>query len=134
MKEVIDFLTKSQVYYLATVGLDGKPKVRPFGFVMEEGGKIYFCTANNKNVYQEMQKQPWVEFSTCGENFSWIRLNGKAVFSDDLTIKAKVLELSSLVKSIYNTPDNPIFEIFYLDEASATFYDFSGNPPKTIKL
>ncbi len=134
MKEVIDFLTKSQIYYLATVGLDGKPKVRPFGFVMEEGGKIYFCTSNDKKVYKEMKKQPWVEFSACGENFSWIRLSGKAVFSKDLAIKSKVLDLSPQVKSIYNSPDNPIFEIFYLDEASAIFYDFSGNPPKTFKL
>jgi uncharacterized pyridoxamine 5'-phosphate oxidase family protein len=134
MKEVIDFLTKSQIYYLATVGLDGKPKVRPFGFVMEDGGKIYFCTSNNKNVYKEMKKQPWVEFSACGENFAWIRLNGKAVFSKELSLKNKVLELSPLVKSIYKTPENPIFEIFYLAEATATFYDFSGKPPRTIKL
>lgn len=134
MKEVIDFLNKSKVYYLATTGLDDKPKVRPFGFVMEEGGKIYFCTANTKNVYKEMKKQPWVEFCACGENFSWLRLSGKAVFSKDLVIKSKVLDLSPLVKSLYKTPDNPIFEAFYLDEAKATFYDFSGQPPKTMKL
>jgi uncharacterized pyridoxamine 5'-phosphate oxidase family protein len=134
MKEVIDFLNKSKIYYLSTAGLDGKPKVRPFGFVMEEGGRIYFCTANTKNVYKEMKKQPWVEFCTCGENFSWLRLSGKAVFSKDLAIKSKVLDLSPLVKSIYKTPDNPIFEAFYLDEATATFYSFSGQPPKTIKF
>jgi uncharacterized pyridoxamine 5'-phosphate oxidase family protein len=134
MKEVIDFLTKSKIYYLATVGLDGKPKVRPFGFVMEEGGKIYFCTSNDKKVYKEMKKQPWIEFCACGENFSWLRLSGKAVFSKDLAIKSKVLDLSPRVKSIYKSPDNPIFEIFYLDEAVATFYDFSGNPPKKFKL
>ncbi|MBN1972877.1 MAG: pyridoxamine 5'-phosphate oxidase family protein [Sedimentisphaerales bacterium] len=134
MKEVIDFLTKSQVFYLATAGLDGKPKVRPFGLVIEEDGKIYFCTSNKKNVYKEMKKQPWVEISACGENFSWVRLSGRAVFSNNLAIKSKVLDLSPFVKSIYKTPDNPIFEIFYLDEASATFYDFSGKTPKTVKL
>jgi uncharacterized pyridoxamine 5'-phosphate oxidase family protein len=134
MKEVIDFLTKSKIYYLATVGIDGKPKVRPFGFVMEEGGKIYFCTSNTKKVYKEMKKQPWVEFCACGENFSWLRLSGKAVFSKDPAIKSKILELSPQVKSIYKTSDNPILEAFYLTEAAATFYDFSGQPPKTIKI
>ncbi len=134
MKDVIDFLNKSKIYYLATAGLDGKPKVRPFGFVMEEGGKIYFCTANTKNVCKEMKKQPWVEFCACGENFSWLRLSGKAIFSKDIAIKSKVLALSPQVKSIYKTPDNPIFEAFYLEEATATFYDFSGRPPKTVKL
>lgn len=134
MKNVIDFLKKSQIQYLATVGLDGKPKVRPFQFMMEEGGKLYFCTSNDKKVFKEIKNQSWVEFCACGENFSWIRLNGKAVFSDDLNIKSKIFDISPIVKSIYETPDNPLFEAFYLDDASATIADLSGQPAKTIKL
>ena len=134
MKEVIDFLKKSQIQYLATVGLDGKPKVRPFMFMLEEGGKLYFCTSNEKKVCNEIKNQPWIEFCASGENFSWLRLNGKAVFSNDIAIKDKILEGNPIVKSIYQTPDNPIFEAFYLDEATATIADLSGNPPKTFKL
>ena len=134
MKDVIDFLKKSQIQYLATVGLDGKPKVRPFMFMLEEGGKLYFCTSNEKKVCNEIKKQPWVEFCASGENFSWLRLSGKAVFSDDLTIKSSILELNPMVKSIYQAPDNPIFEAFYLDEATATIADLSGEPPKTFEL
>ena len=134
MKAVTDFLKKSQVQYLATVGFDGKPKVRPFQFMLEDGGRLYFCTSNQKQVYKEIQKQPCVEFCTSGENFSWMRLSGKVVFSQDLTIKSKVQEASPLVKSIYKTPDNPAFEVFYLDEAAATIADFSGNPPRKFNL
>ena len=134
MKDVIDFLKKSQIQYLATVGLDGKPKVRPFMFMLEEGGKLYFCTSNEKKVCNEIKKQQWIEFCASGENFSWLRLNGKAVFSDDIAIKEKILEGNPIVKSIYQTPDNPIFEAFYLDEATATIADLSGEPPKTFKL
>ena len=32
------------------------------------------------------------------------------------------------------TPDNPVFEAFYLDNAVATIADFSGNPPQTFRL
>lgn len=134
MKKVVEFLTKSQVQYFATVGTDGKPKVRPFQFMLEEGGKLYFCTSNQKEVFREVQKQPDVELCASGENFSWLRLKGKAVFSNDLSLKAKVMEASPIVKSIYTTPDNPTFEIFYLAEAVATIADFSGNPPETITL
>ena len=134
MQPVIDFLVQSQIQYFATVGLDGKPKVRPFQFMLEQGGKLYFCTSNQKSVFQEIQKQPYVELSASGEDFSWLRLNGKVVFSKDLAIKAKVQEASPLVKSIYQRPDNPEFEIFYLDEATATIADFSGNPPQTFEL
>lgn len=131
---VTDFLIKSQVQYLATIGLDDKPKVRPFQFMLEEGGRLYFCTSNQKPVFKEMQQHPYVEFCASGEDFSWLRLNGKVVFSKDLGLKAKIQEASPLVKSIYNTPDNPAFEIFYLDDAVATIADFSGNPPRTFKF
>jgi len=134
MKRVVDFLTQSQVQYLATVGTDQKPKVRPFQFMLEDGGKLYFCTANQKPVYRELRQNPYVEFCASGPNFSWLRLSGKAVFSADLGLKAKVQEASPLVKSSYQTPDNPAFEIFHLEEAVATIADFSGNPPETITL
>ena len=134
MKEITDFLKKSQIQYLATIGVDGKPKVRPFQFMLEEGGKLFFCTSSQKKVYKEMQNQSFVEFCASGENFSRIRLNGRVVSSNDLGIKEKIFEASPLVKSIYKTPDNPVFEIFYLDDAVATIADFSGNPPKTFTL
>lgn len=134
MSAVTDFLIKSQIQYLATVGMDGNPKVRPFQFMLEEGGRLYFCTSNQKVVFKEIQEHPYVEFCASGEDYSWLRLSGRVVFSEDLELKAKVQEASPLVKSIYQRPDNPDFEIFYLDDAVATIADFSGNPPQTFKL
>jgi uncharacterized pyridoxamine 5'-phosphate oxidase family protein len=131
---VTDFLVKSQVQYLATLGLDDKPKVRPFQFMLEDGGRLYFCTSNQKPVFKEMQKHPYIEFCASGANFSWLRLNGKVVFSKDLALKARIQDASPLVKSIYKTPDNPAFEVFYLEDAAATIADFSGNPPRTLRL
>ena len=102
--------------------------------MLEEGGRLYFCTSNQKVVFKEIQKHPYVEFCASGEDYSWLRLSGRVVFSEDLELKAKVQEASPLVKSIYQRPDNPDFEIFYLDDAVATIADFSGNPPQTFKL
>ncbi len=131
---VTDFLVKSQVQYLATIGLDDKPKVRPFQFMLEEGGRLYFCTSNQKPVFKELQKYPYVELCASGANFSWLRLNGKVVFAKDLGLKARIQDASPIVKSIYKTPNNPAFEIFYLDGAVATIADFSGKPPQTFAL
>jgi uncharacterized pyridoxamine 5'-phosphate oxidase family protein len=134
MTAVTNFLVKSQIQYLATIGLDDKPKVRPFQFMLEEGGRLYFCTSNQKPVFTEVQRQPFVEFCASGENFSWMRLSGRVVFSKDLKLKARIQEASPIVKSIYKTPDNPAFEIFYLADAVAAIADFSGQPPQTFKL
>lgn len=134
MNDAVKFINENPVQFFATEGLDGKPKVRPFQFMIEDGGKLYFCTSSQKDVYAQMQKQPWVEICASSPKFAWIRLSGKAVFSDDKEIKNKIIEHSPLVKSIYKTADNPIFEIFYLDEAHAVIADFSGNKPKEYTL
>lgn len=38
-----------------------------------------------------------------------------------------------IIKRHYHTTNNPVFEVFYLDEAKAVIADFSGNPPKTYQ-
>lgn len=134
MKNIVGFLTRSEVQYLATIGTDGRPKVRPFQFMLEEGGRLYFCTSSTKQVYEEMQANPYVELCASGENFSWLRLSGRVHFCNDTAVKAKVLEASPLVRSIYRTPDNPILQIFCLEDAVATIADFSGAPPQTTRL
>ena len=134
MNEVIKFLKENSVQYFATVGKYNKAKVRPFQFMIEDGGKLWFCTNNEKDVYAQMQANPYVEVCVSTPKFEWIRLNGKAVFKNDMKKKEKVIEASPLVKSLYQSATNPIFEVFYLDEAKATIADFSGNPPTEYSL
>lgn len=134
MNEVVKFLNENPVGYLATVDKDHNPRVRPFQFMLEQGDKLYFCTSNQKSVYAEIQKHPYIEFSITSKEFAWIRLFGKVVFSEDMDIKSKIIDNNELVRSIYQTPDNPAFEIFYIDEATATIADFSGNPPQSFKM
>lgn len=79
MKKVAQFLQENPVQYLATVGRDGKAKCRPFMFCFEQDGKLWFCTNNTKDVYQDMQANPYVEVSVSSPSYAWIRLHGKAV-------------------------------------------------------
>ena len=60
MKKVVEFLTANPVQYLATVGRDGTAKCRPFMFCFEQDGKLWFCTNSRKDVYQDMQANPYV--------------------------------------------------------------------------
>ena len=134
MNEVIEFLKENPVQYFATVGLDNKANVRPFQFMIEDGEKLYFCTNNEKDVFKQIKNNPYVEVCVSNSKFQWMRLNGKVKFSNDMDIKKKVIESSPLVKSLYKTADNPIFEIFYLEDAKAIIADFLGNAPKEFNL
>lgn len=39
-----------------------------------------------------------------------------------------------IVKGQYQNADNPIFKVFYLENAKAVIADFSGNPPVEYSL
>lgn len=129
MKEVVEFLQANPVQYLATVGRDGKAKCRPFMFCFEKDNRLWFCTNNQKDVYKDMQANPYIEVSISSPNYAWIRLNGKAVFENNMEVKEECMN-NPIVKGQYNSANNPIFEVFYLENAHAVIADFSGNPPK----
>lgn len=133
MNEVVAFLNENPVQYLATVGRDGRAKCRPFMFAGEKDGKLWFCTNNQKEVYRDLQENPYTELSVSNAAYAWIRLSGKAVFEDDRSAK-KMCIANPIVKGQYQTADNPIFEVFYLADAHAVIADFSGNPPKEYPL
>lgn len=133
MKKVIAFLQENPVQYLATIGRDGKAKCRPFMFAGEMDGKLWFCTNSTKDVYKDMQVNPYGELSVSSPSYAWIRLSGKAVFENNMAAKDMCMA-NPIVKGQYGDASNPIFEVFYLAEARAVIADFSGNPPQEYSL
>ena len=133
MNEVVKFLQENPVQYLATVGRDGRAKCRPVMFAGEMDGRLWLCTNSTKDVYKDMQANPNIEISVSSPAYAWIRLNGRAVFEDNLSAKEMCIR-NPIVKSQYQTADNPIFEVFYLADAHAVIADFSGNPPREYSL
>ena len=128
MSKVVEFLQANPVQYLATVGRDNKAKVRPFMFLFEQEGKLWFCTNNVKNVYKDLQANPEIEVSVSDASYAWIRLHGTAVFENNMAVKEGAMN-NPIVKGQYQTADNPIFEVFYIKDAHGVIADFSGNPP-----
>ena len=55
-------------------------------------------------------------------------IHGKAVFEDNKGVKEGCMN-NPIVKGQYQTADNPIFEVFYLENPHGIIADFSGNPP-----
>jgi uncharacterized pyridoxamine 5'-phosphate oxidase family protein len=123
MQEVLKFLAESKVFFLATV--DGnQPRVRPIGFYMEHGGKLCFCTSNQKDMFKQMKANPQVEFCALVER-DIMRIAGKAVFVTSAESRQKALETMPALGAKYSV-DDKIFEIFALEEATVTTLDASG--------
>lgn len=128
MNKVVEFLKENPVQYLATVGRDGKAKCRPFMFLFERDGRLWFCTNSTKDVYKDMQANPEIEVTVSSPSYAWLRLHGAATFENNRAVKEGAME-NPIVKSQYQTADNPIFEVFYIKDPHGVIADFSGEPP-----
>ena len=125
MKEVLDFLNKVGVYYLATAE-DGQPHVRPIGFVMDCCGKLTFQTCNQKAMCKQLAANPKVEIACYDGEGNTLRICGKAVFATSEETQQKALEVMPTLKNQYSVGDG-LFEIYYLDEAKAICSNMNGD-------
>ncbi len=106
-----------------------KIKTRVFQYLFSDGNKVYFCTSSQKPVYEQLKANPHVSFCTYSQNFSPVlSLNGKAVFVEEMALKARALDENPPIKGIYNTPDNPVFKIFYIEVEKVETFSFAEGP------
>jgi uncharacterized pyridoxamine 5'-phosphate oxidase family protein len=133
MIDYSEILRANPVGVLATQDGD-KVKTRVFQFLFADGKKVYFCTSSEKAVYEQLKANPSVSFCTFSKDFAPVlSVDGKIVFTEDLTLKGRALDENPLIKGIYNTPDNPIFKLFYIDAEEIETFSFAEGA-KTYKL
>jgi uncharacterized pyridoxamine 5'-phosphate oxidase family protein len=133
MDEVKTLLKSSPFGYLATVD-NGRPRARAFGLMFEEDGRFYFCTNSTKEVYKQLVAQPDIEYAVTMPDMTMLRLSGRIVFTEERDKKERALNSSERVKQLYQSADNPIFKVFYLEHGTAVLSDFSGRPPRLIEF
>lgn len=106
-----------------------KVKTRVFQYLFTDGNKVYFCTNNQKPVYNQIKANPYVSFCTYPVNFTPVMsVNGKAVFVNDIALKTRALEENPGIKGIYKAADNPVFELFYIDVEEVETFTFGDGP------
>ncbi|MCQ2297952.1 MAG: pyridoxamine 5'-phosphate oxidase family protein [Bacteroidales bacterium] len=120
IKDVAEYLDRVGVQFMATIGLDGKPKVRPMQYMVMDGDRLWFCTNSKKDVYAELQANPCLELCGCKLETDeiqtpWIRFSAEAVFEERQDIRNAIIEKSSIVNALYrDKKEDPIFKVFYL--------------------
>ena len=130
MQEVLDFLTKAGVWYLATDD-NGQPRVRPFGAQNMFEGKLYIQTGLKKNVAQQMLKNPKIELCAFSEG-KWLRVAAEAVLDERIEAQEAMLNANPALKQMYAAGDGNT-AVFYLKNATATFSSFTEEP-RTVQF
>jgi len=126
MNKAIEFLNSCKTFYVATVEGD-QPRVRPFGAVAEYKGKTYICTNNTKKVFKQIQTNSKIEISGTAPDGKWIRITARAIPDADRDAKAEMLKVNPSLQRMYSLDDG-IFEVLYLEDATAVISSFTGEP------
>ena len=111
---MIDFhsILKKNLYGVFATTANGKPQTRIFQYLFSVDDKVYFGTTNDKPTYRQLIENPYIS------------INGKINFVDDLSLKTRAMEEYPAIKELYKFPENPIFEIFYVDIETVKTVDF----------
>ena len=130
LEKVLEFLDKTQTYYMATVEGD-QPRVRPFGTALIYDGKLYIQTGLKKDCAKQMLANPKVELCCFAEG-KWLRLAGTVVLDERVEAKKSMLDSYPNLRAMYDENDDNT-AVFYFKDATATFSSFGG-APKVIKF
>lgn len=126
-EKVLEYLTAVPAWYLAT-SVDGQPHVRPFSFAAEENGKVWFCTATPKDVWQELLINQRFEATSWWPGHGWLILRGKAGLEDTVSDAMRQAGYDHLVGlgESYDGPHDETLVFFSVEEPQAWICDHLG--------
>ncbi|MCE9402911.1 pyridoxamine 5'-phosphate oxidase family protein [Bacteroides fragilis] len=125
MEKVLIFLSAHRDVAFATVEGD-KPKIRVFQIMKREKDTLYFATATHKEVYQQLQKNPFVELLAMDGNIS-VRVKGKAIFDVSDSIGKEIYETNPVLIRLYHSYSDLVY--FRLAISELDYYDLTPTPP-----
>lgn len=117
---ILEYLNAVPAWYLAT-SVNGQPHVRPFSFAAEEHGKIWFCTATTKDVWEELLQNQRFEATSWWPGHGWLILRGKAGLEDMVgeEVRAAGYEHLESLGEHYNGPHDETLVFFSVEEPQA---------------
>ena len=120
MKTVLEYLISIPAWYLAT-SVDNQPHVRPFSFAAEQDGKIWFCTATTKDVWEELLQNQLIEATAWWPGHGWLILRGRAGLEDRANAEMRQAGYDHLtsLNEHYDGPNDPTLVFFSVEEPQA---------------
>jgi uncharacterized pyridoxamine 5'-phosphate oxidase family protein len=129
-EEVIAYIQEVKFGYLATIGADNAPRVRPVGMYTVYGDALYFFTMANTRKAAEIDNNPQVEvvWSKLQEQ-SQVRISGKMVVEEDEGIIQQFKADNPIVANLLPDAAQHLFRLYKLQPEKV--YSSKGLVPYT---
>jgi uncharacterized pyridoxamine 5'-phosphate oxidase family protein len=125
-KEILEFITKNPVAYMATV--DGNtPHVRAMGTYQADENGIIFSMQANKDVYKQLMKNAEVELCYFAEGVQ-VRVAGKMTPVDNKPYREEMLQKRPFLKPQVEKEGWDFVKVFIVKKGKATVLDMKGPP------
>lgn len=124
LDKVYDFIKDNNVYYYSTID-NGKPRTRPFGFIMKYNDHLYVGMGASKDCFKQTIADPNVCVVSLGKGI-WLRLNATAVHDTAEDVKEHAFAQSEFVQKKYSEESGLEFGVVRLDDCVAEFIDNDG--------
>lgn len=125
MEKAFEFLKSHKDVAFATVD-GGKPKIRVFQIMRQEGHTLYFATAPGKEVYRQLRMTPDIEI-LCMAGDIFVRAAGKATFDVDDQTASEIYAANPVLPRLYKKHSDLVY--FRLPVATLDYYDLTPTPP-----
>ena len=125
IQQALDFLREHPEGVLATVA-DNSPQTRVFQVMKIEDATLFFATAPQKAVWQQLQVNPSVEFISFHDRVS-VRCSGTALFDVDDETKRVIYVHNPVLSRLYSSYDTLVY--FRLPIVHLEYYDLRPTPP-----
>lgn len=131
MNEIYDFLNKNKDVAFATVGEDGKPKIRVFQMMKidEKINTLYFATSPKKEVFVQLQSRPSVELLAMSGNIS-VRISGDAVFNVSDEVCREIYGTNPVLSRLYKSYQDLAY--FSVPIKVMDYFDLTTTPPTMV--
>ena len=114
--EVIVYIQEVKFGYLATVGADSAPRVRPIGIYTVYGDDFYWFTLRNTRKVAEIEANPQVEVVWSKlEEQSQVRISGKTVVVEDEAINQRFREDNPIIAKLIPEVAQPLIQLYKLE-------------------
>ena len=131
LRGIYDFLEQHKDIAFATVGDDGKPKIRVFQMmkINEQTNTIYFATSPKKDVFVQLQSKPAVELLAMSGNIS-VRISGDAIFNVSDEVCREIYGTNPVLPRLYKDYQDLVY--FSVPVALLDYLDLTTTPPTLI--
>ena len=128
IEKVFSFVKANKDMAFATVGEDGKPKIRVFQIMLiDEVEKVlFFATLPKKEVFKQLKNNPNIEILSYADNIS-VRISGKTFFDVSDAVCEKIYRENPVLLRLYKQYTDLVY--FRLRIKKAEYYDLNSTTP-----